>query len=152
MTANDATTLLEPYANTRVIELKVAKDKFCGFEDRGKAQLFEKLAPTLVPYNRHFCYEDGGYDAGKVVPFYSPCCSGRPGKFFPCKHLVPPPQFYAHAAEPPPFCSGRERGKISSGRARYALNDWQRLADAINNRKAVPHLRRNRKRLVLPGR
>ena len=114
MTANEANELLKPYANTRVIELAVAKDRFCGFEDRTKASAFARLAPSLVPYNRHFCYEDGGYDAGRVIPFYSPCCSGRPGHFFPCKHLVPPPQFYSQASDPPRFCDGRAGGKVEA--------------------------------------
>ena len=114
MTANEATALLKPYADHRVIELSAAKDRFCGFEDGSKASLFERLAPALIPYSRHFCYEDGGYDAGRVVPFYSPCCSGRPGHFFPCKHLVPPPEFYGRASNPPPFCAGRQAGRVEA--------------------------------------
>jgi len=59
MTANEATSLLKPYAGARVIELAVARDRFCGFEDTSKASLFATLAPALIPYSRHFCYEDG---------------------------------------------------------------------------------------------
>ena len=36
--------------------------------------------------------------------------------------------------------SSGERGKIPGGGARYALNDWQGLADAICDRKAVADL------------
>ena len=110
MTANEASTMLKPYASARVLELAVAKDTFCGFEDGVKASLFEKLAPALVPYRRHFCYEDGfrvGCRDPGCIPFYSPCCGGLPGRHFPCKHLIPPPPFHARAAEEPPFCQGR---------------------------------------------
>ena len=109
MTADEAKRKLQPYAGARVIELAVARDRFCGFEDASKASMFATLAPSLIPYSRHFCYEDGfrvGCGAG-CIPFYSPCCGGAPGRHFPCKHLIPPPTFYSRAAETPPFCAGR---------------------------------------------
>jgi len=110
MTANEAKTMLQPYANTAVLELAVGKDRFCGFEDSSKASLFEALAPALVPYQRHFCYEDGfkvGCRDRDCIPFYSPCCHGQPGRSFPCKYLVAPPKFYARADSPPDFCRNR---------------------------------------------
>ena len=62
-----------------------------------------------MPYNRHFCYEDGfrvGCGAG-CIPFYSPCCGGAPGRHFLCKHLIAPPPNYARASDAPPFCANR---------------------------------------------
>ena len=101
--------MLQPFAEARVIELAIAKNRFCGFEDTSKASLFASLAPQLVPYSRTFCMEDGfcvGPRQG-CIPFYSPCCHGPPGRSFPCKYLNGPPKFYSRADDPPPFCTGR---------------------------------------------
>jgi hypothetical protein len=111
MSANEARAALKPYERTRVLELAVAKDRFCGFEERQEAALWAGLAPALVPYSRHFCYEDGacvGPRAG-CIPFYSPCCHGTPGRSFPCKFLIGPPPFHSSADKPPPFCEGRAK-------------------------------------------
>ena len=112
MTAEEAKSSLAPYKGARVIELAVARDRFCGFEDASKASLFKTLAPALVPYSRHFCYEDGfkvGCPASQgCIPFYSPCCGGAPGRHFPCKHLIPPPAFYSTASDLPSFCANRK--------------------------------------------
>jgi len=115
MTADEARTKLQPYAGARVLELAAAKDKFCGFEDSGKASLFDALGPQLVPYSRHFCYEDGACVGPKkgCIPFYSPCCHGAPGRSFPCKHLQRPPDFYSRASQPPPFCANRAAGAVT---------------------------------------
>ena len=110
MTADEARAKLAPYAGARVIELGVARDTFCGFEAPSQSSMFEALAPQLVPYSRHFCYEDGfkvGCRGPDCIPFYSPCCHGAPGRSFPCKYLQRAPEFYAHASQPPDFCAGR---------------------------------------------
>ena len=78
----------------------------------GHAGTMDWLAPALVPYSRHFCYEDGfkvGCPASQgCIPFYSPCCGGAPGRHFPCKHLIPPPAFYSTASDLPSFCANRK--------------------------------------------
>jgi hypothetical protein len=111
MTGDEAKRLLQPFAGARVIELAVARDRFCGFEDSAKASLFGTLVQQLVPYSRHFCYEDGFKVGCPVsqgcIPFYSPCCGGAPGRHFPCKHLVGPPAFYSSASQGAPFCADR---------------------------------------------
>jgi len=116
MTADEAKKQLAPYAGARVLELAEAKDRFCGFENGAHASLFGTLAPALIPYSRHFCYEDGfrvGCRDPGCIPFYSPCCGGAPGRHFPCKHLIGPPQFYARASDNPPFCANRAESSVS---------------------------------------
>ena len=87
LTANEARAMLKPYAGARVIELALARDRFCGFEDSGQATAFTQLTRELVPYSRHFCMEDEfptscvGPRAG-CVPFYAPCCGGAPGRHY----------------------------------------------------------------------
>ena len=74
---------IHSFRGARVIELAKAKDSFCGFEDGHRASVFSSLAPQLVPYSRHFCYEDGfrvGCREAGCIPFYSPCCGGAPGR------------------------------------------------------------------------
>jgi len=97
MTSNEARRLLQPYEDSRVIELAVGKDRFCGFEEAAQASVFTRLAPQLVSYSRHFCYEDGFKVGPGGIPFYSPCCHGAPGRHFPCVWLHPAPKFYAQA-------------------------------------------------------
>ena len=46
MTADEARTLLQPYKGARVLELAVARDRFCGFENGAQASLFGTLAPS----------------------------------------------------------------------------------------------------------
>jgi hypothetical protein len=105
MSANEARKALAPYEGARVIELSAMKDKFCGFEAPAEVASFAALARKLVPYSRHFCYEDG-YRVPQEIPFYSPCC-GTPPRAFPCKHLIAPPPTYADASKPPPFCEAK---------------------------------------------
>jgi len=92
-----------------VLELAVAKDRFCGFEDGNEARRFGRLVQQLVPYSRHFCYEDGFKVGTGGIPFYSPCCHGAPGRHFPCKYLIPPPPFFSDAKSPPQFCSASDQ-------------------------------------------
>ena len=115
MTANEARTALAPYASSRVLELANAKETFCGYEQPDLQNLWRSLAPKLVPYSRHFCQEDATPDScvgprPGCVPFYAPCCHGAPGRHFPCKYLVPAPEFPADASSPPHFCKGRPSG------------------------------------------
>jgi len=112
MTSNEARRLLQPYEDSRVIELAVGKDRFCGFEEAAQASVFTRLAPQLVSYSRHFCYEDGFKVGPGGIPFYSPCCHGAPGRHFPCVWLHPAPKFYAQAETPPPFCANRANAPV----------------------------------------
>jgi len=107
MTQHEAQRLLQPYEDTRVIELAIGKDRFCGFEDASMASAYASLVPQLVGYSRHFCYEDGFKVGPGGIPFYSPCCHGAPGRHFPCKWLIPQPQYHPHAHSPPDFCADR---------------------------------------------
>ncbi|KAL1518521.1 hypothetical protein AB1Y20_002810 [Prymnesium parvum] len=108
MTQLEARELLKPFEETRVIELAAAKDRFCGFEQESLASTYSALAPQLVGYSRHFCYEDGFKVGPGGIPFYSPCCHGAPGRHFPCKWLRPPPDFHPNAHSPPDFCANRK--------------------------------------------
>jgi hypothetical protein len=108
MTADEAVAKLATHAGTAVLELSAVSDRFCGFEDRNLAPLFDRIAPRLVPYRRHFCYEDGFKVGPGGIPFYSPCCHGAPGRHFPCKYLVGPPAFHADARKQPAFCADRK--------------------------------------------
>ncbi len=107
MTANEAVQQLRPYESARVIELNKARDSFCGFEDGARGKAFGQLAQELVPYSRHFCYEDG-FRVPQEIPFYSPCC-GTPPRAFPCKYLVKPPTIYPYADKAPEFCANRAK-------------------------------------------
>ena len=59
MSADEARAALHEHEEVRVLELASAKDSFCGFEQPGPGRAFAKMATQLVPYTRHFCYEDG---------------------------------------------------------------------------------------------
>lgn len=105
MSGEQAARALRPYDSVRVLELSAAHNRFCGFESTRAASQFATVARQLVPYSRHFCYEDGFKVGPGGIPFYSPCCHGAPGRHFPCKYLVSPPQIYSEASQHPPFCT-----------------------------------------------
>jgi len=113
MSADEARRQLAPFASTSVIELANAKNVFCGFEEQREARAFAHLAQSLVPYSRHFCYEDGFKVGPGGIPFYSPCCSGAPGRHFPCKFLISPPTFYSTASPRPSICKDVEDTRIT---------------------------------------
>ncbi len=103
--AEQARAALAPYESARVLEFAGTKRRFCGFESGPWRTRFRELAAAVVPYSRHFCMEDGLKVGNGGIPFYSPCCHGLPGRFFPCVHSKPPPTF--DFTNPPDYCAAR---------------------------------------------